>query len=123
MFDWDAELTEEQRDGLIEKLAQRVVRYELCTPALLFLEMHRPFAYLAGQSLLLGSGFLAPLFGPQNVQQIAKLFEKRDNIDRLLERVEALEAARKDTTSKDRTKGIAPHGTRHPDGSGPPAAL
>ena len=90
-FDWDAELSGEQRDGLIEKFAQRVVRYQLATPALLFLEMHRPVAFLVGQSLLLGSGFLAPLFGPQNVQQMAKLLEKRENIARLLERIEALE--------------------------------
>src|SRR5260221_8721486 len=110
MFDWDAELTDEQRDSLIEKLAQRVIRYDLCVPALLFLEMHRPFAYLAGQSLVLGSGFLAPLFGPQNVQQMAKLFENRSNIDRLLARIEALEADK---------KGAHPHGTRHPEGSGP----
>src|ERR1043166_5139054 len=114
MFDWDSELTEEQRDALIEKLAQRVIRYELSMPALLFLEMHRPFSFLIGQSLVLGSGFLSPLFGPQKVQQMAKLFENQNNIDRLLARIEALEADR---------KGANAYGTCHPDVSDPPSAL
>ncbi len=89
-FDWDAELTEEQRDTLIENLAQRVARHRMQMPAILFLEMHKPIAFLAGQSLLLGSGFLAPLFGPQNVQRLAKLLESRDNVERLIRRIEAL---------------------------------
>lgn len=119
MFDWDAELTEEERDSLIERLAKRVVQYDLRVPAILFLEMHRPFAYLAGQSLLLGSGFLGPLFGPQNIQQMAKLFEKRENVDRLIERIEGLDMAR----TNEKKKGAAPHGTCHPDGSDPSASV
>ena len=114
MFDWDAELNDEQRDSLIDKLAQRVTRYDLCVPAVLFLEMHRPFAYLAGQSLVLGSGLLGPLFGAQNVQQMSKLFEDRGNLDRLIERIETLEAAR---------KGADPRGTCNTDGTGPPASV
>ena len=90
LFDWDAELTDDQRDALIEKLAQKVAQRGLQTPAILFLEMHKPLSFLAGQSLLLGSGFLAPIFGPQNVQQIAKLVESRDNIERLIQRIEEL---------------------------------
>ena len=89
-FDWDAELTNEQRDGLIEKLASQVDARRMHLPAILFLDMHKPLAFLAGQSILLGSGFLAPVFGPQNIQQYAKLLESRDNIERLIRRIEVL---------------------------------
>ena len=92
-FDWDADLPDAQRDALIEKMAQIVSRRGLSVPAILFLEMHKPLAYLAGQSIVLGSGFLAPLFGPQNVQQYAKLFESRDNVERLIQRIEELQVA------------------------------
>jgi hypothetical protein len=87
-FDWDAELTEEQRDALIEHLANRIAGYQLSVPAVFFLEMNKPLAFLAGQSVVLGSGFLAPLFGAQNVQQFSKLLESRENIDLLIRRIE-----------------------------------
>ena len=90
VFDWDAELTEEQRDGLIDRLAKQVDARRLHVPAVLFLDMHKPLAFFAGQGLLFSSGFLAPLFGPQNVQQYAKLLESRDNIERLIRRIEEM---------------------------------
>ena len=91
-FDWDAELTEARRDELIETLARKVVRLGMVSPAILFLEMHKPVTYLASQSLVLGSGFLAPLFGPQNIQEYSKLFETRQNVERLIQRIEELAA-------------------------------
>ncbi|HZO90709.1 MAG TPA: hypothetical protein VFB38_20440 [Chthonomonadaceae bacterium] len=89
-FDWDAELPEAERDQLIERLAQQVARRRLHGPAVLLLEMHKPLTFLASQSLLLGSGFLAPLFGPQNIQRYSKLLESRENIERLIRRIEEL---------------------------------
>ncbi len=91
-FDWDAPLSDAQRDGLIDKMAQQVHARRMHLPAVLLLDMHKPLAFLAGQGLLLGSGFLAPVFGPQNVQQYAKLLESRDNIERLICRIEELSA-------------------------------
>ena len=88
LMDWDKELTDEERDALIESLANRVVKYKMQVPAILALEMHRPFSFLAGQSILLGSGFLAPIFGVENLQRCAKLLEKRENMDRLLLKIE-----------------------------------
>ena len=88
LMDWNKELTDEERDALIESLANRVVKYKMQVPAILALEMHRPFSFLAGQSMLLGSGFLAPIFGAENLQRCAKLLEKRENTDRLLLKIE-----------------------------------
>lgn len=90
-WDWDKDLTPEERDALIDKLAKQIVAREMQTVAIMFLEMHRPFSFLAGQSLLVGSGFLAPLFGPQNIRSFSKLLEDRANIDRLIQRIETLE--------------------------------
>ena len=94
-FDWDAELSDAQRDALIDKLAGQVDKRHMHLPAILFLDMHKPLAFLAGQGILLSSGFLAPVFGPRNVQQYAKLFESRDNIERLIQRIEELTASSK----------------------------
>ena len=94
-FDWDAELPEDERDRLIESLVEKVHRYRMESAAIFFLEMHKPLTYVASQSMLLGSGFLAPLFGPENVQKYAKLFETRANVERLIVRIEERHALTK----------------------------
>ena len=95
-FDWDAELKEEEREELIDSLAQKVHRRGLHTPTILFLEMNKPLTFLASQSMILGSGFLAPLFGPQKVQRISKFFETRENVERLIRRIEELQVEGKE---------------------------
>lgn len=92
-INWDDELTDERRDELIDKLAGKVVKYGMSIPAVLFLEMHKPFAFLASQTAILASGFLAPFVGIQNVQEYSKLMETRDNVERLIRRIENLTQA------------------------------
>jgi len=87
-FDWDAELSDEERDRLIERLVEKVQHYKMESAVIFFLEMHKPLTYVASQSMLLGSGFLSPLFGPENVQKYSKLFETRENVERLIRRIE-----------------------------------
>lgn len=94
-FDWDAEISEGERDELIETLATKVHKRGLHTPTILFLEMHKPFSFLASQSIILGSGFLAPLFGAGNVHRYAKLLENRENVERIICRIEEMHAAGK----------------------------
>ncbi len=94
-FDWDAAITDEERDEMIESLAQKVHQRGLHTPTILFLEMHKPFTYLASQSLILGSGFLAPLFGAGNVHRYAKLLESKENVERMICRIEEMQEKRK----------------------------
>ena len=85
---WDEEISPQRRDELIDNLARKVVKHGMSAPAILFLEMHKPFAFLASQTLILGSGFLAPLVGVQNVQEYSKLIESRDNVELLIRKIE-----------------------------------
>jgi hypothetical protein len=78
-------------DPLLDRVAAQVVRRGLVTPALFFLELHRPLSFLAGQATHALQPFLAPLFGYQTVQRLARLLEDPANVDRLLERIEQLE--------------------------------
>jgi hypothetical protein len=87
-FDWDAELSETDCDALMEAVVRRVQALGLQVPAILFLEMHKPMTRLASQALLVGSPGLAVLFGPQNVQRYVKFLESRENIERLIQRIE-----------------------------------
>jgi hypothetical protein len=78
-------------DPLLDRVATQVVRRGLVTPAVFFLELHRPLSFLAGQATHALQPFLAPLFGYETVQRLARLLEDPANVDRLLDRIEQLE--------------------------------
>lgn len=82
----------EQREQLIENLAQRISRWNLATPAIMLLEVVKPFSFIAGQGLLLCEPFLGFFFvGPQ-VGDYADLLADRANVDHLVARLEAGQA-------------------------------
>ena len=86
---WTEDLSPEERDQLIEKLSNEITKRGLEVPAAFFLEMHKPLANIAGQSMIAFSPFLAPFFGMSNVHDYSRLMMKRDNFDLLLDVIEA----------------------------------
>lgn len=87
---WTEELTEEQKGGLIEKAAQAIHKRRMETPAILALEMHKPLAGLASQSLVVFSPFLIPFLGFQNIDDYSRLAGDRSSIEALIRRLEEL---------------------------------
>lgn len=87
----ELELTEEQRNAILERIAQEVVRRGMSAPAVLFLELNKPLSFIASQSLIVLTPFLAPLVGLDKVHRYSQLLEKRENVERLIERIEQLE--------------------------------
>ncbi len=94
MFDVDicTPLTPQQRDEVIERLAKKIAGRRLETPAVLFLDMHKPLSFVASQSLLVAMPFLAPFFGAQGVADLSKLLAERDNVETLIRRIEEMSA-------------------------------
>jgi hypothetical protein len=88
------ELTDDERDALLDQLADQVAARGMAVPATLFLEMHRPFAFLASQGLLVATPFLAALFGMSLVQRWTRLLEQPENVSRLVERMAVRAAER-----------------------------
>jgi len=87
---YEGDLSPENRDNIIDALAQAIVKKGLVTPAIMFLEMHKPVAFLAGQGMLVASPLLAPLFGLDGVENYSKLFSSAENIELLIRRIEDL---------------------------------
>ena len=88
LFDWDADITDNERDALLDSFAEAIHKHGMQTPAILVLEMHRPFHFLLGSGLVAASGVLAPLFGAKRLQQTAKMLESREGIEMLISRLE-----------------------------------
>ncbi|CCW36502.1 hypothetical protein CWRG_01360 [Chthonomonas calidirosea] len=104
MFDWNRPLPQERLEALIEEIAQWVHRRQLHVPAIMLLEMHKPISFFVGQGIVFSATLLAPLFGVQKVQELSWLLENRDNVEQLIQRIEALAAA---------SNAEAPEGEKH----------
>ena len=90
MFSFD-ELTEEEEEEIITKVAEKIRQYKMEGPAILFLETSKPISYIGIQ---LGRAFFSPLLmilkDDLNIsaEKILLVFEKRDNIEKLLQLIE-----------------------------------
>lgn len=96
------EMTADERARWIEEVARRVADKQLETVAVLFLEMHRPLAFLGSQALLVAAPMLGTLFGFENMQRVALFIQSPENIEALVRRIEALA----------RERNTAPEGSR-----------
>ncbi len=85
------ELSDEERDAILERIAQGIVQRGMAAPAVLFLELNKPLSFVASQSLIVLTPFLAPFVGLENVHRYSRLLEKRENVELLIERIEQLE--------------------------------
>lgn len=93
MFDWNRPLDQKRLEALIEEIAQWVHHRQLHVPAIMLLEIHKPISFFVGQGLVFSATLLAPLFGAQKVQEFSRLLENRENIERLIQRIETLASA------------------------------
>lgn len=85
--------TREQLD-VVERLCQEVVRRRLTSAAIAFLEMTRPLNYLGAQALHYFAPMISAIASGRDHEHLASFLERRDAIDRICSRLEAMEAAK-----------------------------
>ena len=96
MYDFETDaLNDEENDALIDKLAQEILKRKMEVPAVLMLEMHKPLQYVASQASIVFAPFIVPLVGYDNGRNLTRLLSRRDNIENLIRRIEALVAMAK----------------------------
>ncbi len=96
MFWWDRlEITPEEEERVIRKVASVIHKYGMDAAAILFLESFKPLVYIGGE---LGKFFISP-FLPALGEEISisgekffRIFEKRENIERLITILEEMSA-------------------------------
>ena len=79
---------QEQSEQLIEHLTQQISQWRLALPAVLFLQITRPFSFIASQGLLLCQPLLSFIFDGSRIADYADLLADRTNIDRLVARLD-----------------------------------
>jgi hypothetical protein len=88
------DVTVQQRDAIIESLARGVVNKGMELPFVLLLEVGKPVSFILSQGLLLAGPLLYPFFGVERIDRFAGFLNSRDNVERLIERIEQLAAGK-----------------------------
>ncbi len=88
-FDWDAPVSDEDRDRLFDKITTAIHKWRLEVPAALFLESSAPLSHIAGQGLVGFLPFVAPWLpdGIHGVQRLQKILEQPQNVRILIDRI------------------------------------
>ncbi len=81
-------LSVSRRDELIERLVSQLNAWGMVAPALMFLEANKPLSFLGSQLILLSQPVLGLIWEDKLLGDYALLLEDRDNIERLLCRLE-----------------------------------
>jgi len=90
------------QDELIRRMADEVRSRGLTAPAVLFLELYRPFSYLGGQCMFLAQPLLDFFVDGALIEQFAELLDNGEAVERL---VLCLEEGTEDSLSRSE-KGI-----------------
>jgi hypothetical protein len=93
-------LPPEEEDELIEKMAQHIVKRKMGLMAQITLETLSPLTWLGAE---LGMTILGPYLEFFGVGKVTALFRNRDNLRRLMDRIDELEVEQKN--KKHESKG------------------
>ena len=91
-----AELTDERRDEIIEKISRAVVKRRLETPAVALLEMHKPLSVIGSNLVMLLTPLAAPFVTWRRCDEMAFFLMDRENVERLIGRIEELARERQE---------------------------
>ena len=97
----DRAIDEPERE-LIEGVADFLVRRGLTAPAVMVLEVGRPFNFVGSQLLVFFSPFLSLIFNPEELKRFTRLLARRRAVDDLVEAISRRSDRSGDRVSDDR---------------------
>ena len=90
-------------DGLLDKLAERVVGLRMTVPAILFLESSKPLNFVGSQMIGTFEPLVRTIFNWSDVERLRVALEDRGTIERLIVKIEDREARRADAAKKEKS--------------------
>ena len=88
------ELEPERRDFIVNYMAEKIDKYGMGTPAIVFLEAGRPLSFIGGSLMWGAAPFLNIFVNDQYTREIALFREDRKNMEALISKIESLEFER-----------------------------
>lgn len=83
-------------------IARRVVELRLTPVAIILLESSKPLSFVGSQLMVFFQPIVTAVFPFRSYDELAALFENRDNVEALIREIEALEDERLDRKVKDK---------------------
>ena len=96
-------LTPEQ-EVILDKIAKKVVYWRMTTPAVLFLESVKPMNFVGSQMLVFFEPFVQALFNVKEYNEFIKIMEERENVERLLVKIEKFDAEMAEKEKEEKRK-------------------
>lgn len=87
---WGGGLGADGHDQLIDDLAHRLDDWRLTTPAIAFLEAHKPLGFVASQTLLALQPLLTLFLGDVSIREYSALLEDSGSVERVICRLEEI---------------------------------
>lgn len=82
----------EREAAIMHKIAAKVVEWKMTVPAILFLESVKPLNYIGAQAMVFFEPFVQALFNIAEYDTFREMMERRENVERLLQKIEELDA-------------------------------
>ncbi len=101
------EIDPKRRDELLDKAAELVDRYQLYAPAMIVVDGFRPVSFIASQAIHFFAPIANVVTGHPYASEVGFVLQDRENLDRLLDRLEKL--AKEDSDGDD-SSGQPPEG-------------
>lgn len=106
---WDIEVTPEDEEEMIRKIAQKIHAYGLDVAAILAIESIKPLSYIGTQ---MGRFFVSPflpILGDDlgiTGEKFLTIFENRDNVEKLIVAVEELSREKEERKKAEKAKKL-----------------
>jgi hypothetical protein len=95
-----ADVTPERRDELLLKVAEKIERFDLITPAIFFLQMSKPLSFVGSQALLSFAPIAGFIVNEKLLEEFGQVMADRENVERLMVLLEEREAQKKQAQKK-----------------------
>lgn len=90
-----------RRDELLEKMARRIVEMRITPLAVVMLESSKPLSFVGSQLMVFLGPIITAVFPFQTYDEIAALFEERENVELFIRKIEQLEDDRRNEQRTD----------------------
>lgn len=81
-----------EEDAVLDKVAQKVIKWQMTVPAILFLESVKPLNFIGAQAMVFFEPIIQSLFSIKDYDIFRQAMERRENVENLLQKIEYQDA-------------------------------
>jgi hypothetical protein len=98
------DISEEDAERILKKLATEIVNRRLTAPAIFLLESCSPLSFIGSQAMIALEPFIHAIFDLPDYRKFALLMERRGNVQRLITMIEIANHEQKLASKEERKK-------------------